>query len=74
MTYDRKRVAMRIKSLRMDKGWDQSDLSRESGVSVATIANIETARSGMAFDTALKMADALGCTMEKLACRDKEHR
>lgn len=71
MIYDKERVAMRVKSLRIDKGWDQADLSRESGVSAATIANIETARSGMGFDTAVKIANAVGCTLDKLACRDE---
>lgn len=70
MAYDKGRVARRLKSLRMDKGWEQADLARESGVSLAAIASCESCRTGMQLDTALKLADALGCTLETLACRD----
>lgn len=59
MEYDKYRVARRLKSLRVDKGWSQDDLARESDVSKAMIANIETARSGMGLDTAFKITGAL---------------
>lgn len=71
MPYDKERVARRMKSLRADKGWDQSDLAREAGVSLDAIASAETARRGMNLDTAYDIAEALGCSMERLVCRDE---
>lgn len=71
MPYDKERVARRMKSLRADKGWDQSDLAREAGVSIDAIASAETARRGMNLDTAYDIATALGCSMERLVCRDE---
>lgn len=72
MAYDSERIARRLKSLRMDKGWEQADLARESGVSLAAIASCESCRTGMRLDTAVKLADALGCTLEQLVCRDEK--
>lgn len=68
--YDTKRIANRIKSLRADKGWSQRDLSDAAGISLNTLARIEVGSSGMAFDTALSLSTALGCTLETLACRE----
>lgn len=70
MGYDKERVARRLKSLRADKGWEQDDLARESGVSKAVIANIETARTGTGLDVAFKLTEALGCTLDQLVCRE----
>ncbi len=70
MGYDKDRIARRLKSLRADKGWEQDDLARESGVSKAVIANIETARTGTSLDTAFKLTEALGCSLEQLVCRE----
>lgn len=70
MAYDKERVARRLKSLRMDKGWDQETLAKESNVSLGTISSIEIARNGMSLDTACKLTDALGCSLERLVCRE----
>lgn len=70
MGYDKERIARRLKSLRADKGWDQDDLARKSGVSKAVIANIETARSGTGLDVAFKLTEALDCTIDQLVCRE----
>ena len=74
MGYDKYRVARRLKSLRVDKGWEQEDLARESGISKSTIANIETARVGTGLDTAYRLTEALGCTLEQLVCREEQGR
>lgn len=68
MPYDRERVARRIKSLRADKGWGQIELANKSGVSVDTIRRVETASQGLGLDKAVALSDALGCTIDELAC------
>lgn len=70
MAYDKERVARRLKSLRTDKGWGQEELAERSGVPLNTIRSAETARTGMNLDTAFKLTDALGCTLDALVCRD----
>ena len=69
MAYDKKRVGLRIKSLRIDMGYNQDDLSKASTVPVATIQSYEDGTSVMGMENATKLADALGCTLDRLACR-----
>lgn len=72
MPYDKNRVGLRLKSLRADKGWDQEKLAEMSGVSVDVIRNAETGRTGMRLDTALDLTEALGCSLERLVCREAQ--
>jgi len=69
MPYDKKRVGLRIKSLRIDKGYDQRGLSELSEVPIATIQSYEDGTSVMGMENATKLADALGCSLDRLACR-----
>ena len=69
MAYDKKRVGLRLKSLRIDKGFDQKRLSNESTVPVTTIQSYEDGTSVMGMENAAKLADALNCTLDRLACR-----
>lgn len=69
MAYDKTRVGLRIKSLRIDKGYDRKRLSELSTVPVATIQSYEDGTSVMGLENATKLADALDCTLDRLACR-----
>ena len=69
MAYDKTRVGLRIKSLRIDRGYDQKRLSELSTVPVATIQSYEDGTSVMGMENATKLADALGCSLDRLACR-----
>jgi transcriptional regulator with XRE-family HTH domain len=69
MAYDKKRVGLRIKSLRIDRGYDQKKLSDLSTVSISTIQSYEDGSSVMGMENAVKLADALGCSLDRLACR-----
>lgn len=56
-----------IKALRESQGMSQSTLSRKSGVKQQTISMLETGERKMPrVDTAKKLADALGCTVDDL--------
>lgn len=51
----------KVKEIREKRGMSQDELSRKSGVSRATISNIECGKSNAAkVDTLIKIADALG--------------
>ena len=56
-----------IKALRERQGMSQSMLSQKSGVKQQTISMLETGERKMPrIDTAKKLADALGCTVDDL--------
>ena len=69
MSYDKTRVALRIKSLRIDKGYDQRRLSELSTIPVATIQSYENGTRVMGMENAVRIADALECSLDRLACR-----
>lgn len=69
MAYDKARVGLRVKSLRIDKGFDQKRLSELSTIPQPTIQSYEDGTSVMGMENAVKLADALGCTLDRLACR-----
>lgn len=70
MAYDKARVGLRIKSLRIDKGYDQQRLSELSTVPICTIKSYEDGTSVMGMANATKLADALGCSLDRLTCRE----
>ena len=69
MAYDKKRVGQRIKSLRVDKGLNQEALAKLSSVPISTIQSYEDGTSVMGMENATKIADALECSLDRLACR-----
>lgn len=69
MGYDKTRVGLRIKSLRIDKGYDQRQLSNLSAVPIGTIQSYENGTRVMGMENAVAIADALGCSLDRLACR-----
>jgi transcriptional regulator with XRE-family HTH domain len=57
--------------LRADKGLSQSELSRISGVKQGVISDIESGQTlAPRLDTAKKLADALGCSVDDLLKSD----
>lgn len=67
--YDKEAVGRRIKSIRIDVGLDQKTLADMSGVQINSIAQYELGNTVMGFDKACALADALGCSLDELACR-----
>jgi len=71
MTYDKRQVGRRVRSLRVDLGMSQEDLARATGISVTTIASYEQGRCGMTLARAYALADAFECTLDFLVCRNR---
>lgn len=69
VAYDKVKVGRRIKSLRVDKGYNQKKLSELSTVPVPTIQSYEDGTSVMGMENATKLADALDCSLDLLVCR-----
>lgn len=55
---------MNLKQIREAIPMTQAELSRLSGISITTISSIENGFSGGATGTLLKLADALGVTVD----------
>lgn len=57
----------RLKQFREEKGWSQTKLSEESGISRVTINTLENGKVQVAkTDTLTKIADALGHTVSEI--------
>jgi transcriptional regulator with XRE-family HTH domain len=48
------------------KGWTLYRLSKESGVSLTVLYSLENKKNGPTADTLVKLADALGVTLDEL--------
>lgn len=48
------------------KGWTRYRLSKKSGVTMSVIYSLGQKESGPTADKLLKIADALGCTIDEL--------
>ena len=66
LTKEDKRIADRIRKLRIEKGITQEDLSGRLGYNLSYIAYVETYRSGMSLPTLYKIAKILGVKVKDL--------
>ena len=66
MSYSNATVARNLKVERAKKGWSQADLANASGINVGSIARYETGENVPGLEQALKMARALGCSIDAL--------
>lgn len=60
----------RIKELRAQKNWKQSDLANALSVAQNTVSNWETGRSEPDFDMVKKIANIFGCTVDYILAKD----
>ena len=59
----------RLQQLRQDRGLTQTRLAELAGVPFRSLQNWEYGRRTLLFDAAIKLADALGITLDELAGR-----
>ncbi len=53
-------IVLRVKELRVARGWSQSELARRSGITQQTISRIEARQTeAVAFEVLERLADAL---------------
>ena len=65
-------LSSRVRGARRERGWSQQDLAAKSGVSRAEISAVETSRQTPSTATALRLAAALGRTVEELFILSQE--
>lgn len=63
-------VKANIQKLLDAKGWTVYRLSKESGVPLTTLYNLDQRENGPGVKTLIKIADALGCTVDELVRQD----
>ena len=56
----------RIKAARDEKGWTQEELARRSAISKGFLSDVENNKRNVSADNALKIADALGVSLDFL--------
>ena len=54
----------RIAALREQRGWKQRRLTEEAGISTTFLSEIENDKRSMSFDVLLRIADALGTSLD----------
>jgi transcriptional regulator with XRE-family HTH domain len=62
-------MGQRLQGLRRQKGFTQAGLAEAAGISRRTLEAWEQGKRTMLFEGAVKLADALGCTLDELAGR-----
>jgi transcriptional regulator with XRE-family HTH domain len=66
-------LAKRLKECRKKKGWTQQKLAERTGLSFNTITKIEQGiGDSPTLKTLVKLADALGISIDELVGRDKK--
>ncbi len=59
-------LGQRLKKIRLGVAWTQADLAKESGVSASAISRFEQGRQKPTIESADRLADALGVTLDWL--------
>lgn len=60
----------RLKVLRAERGWSQSDLAAQLGISRQSVNAIETGKYDPSLPLAFRIADLFGLTIEAIFLRD----
>ncbi len=66
LTREDKRIADRIRKLRLERGITQEELSARLGHNLSYITYVETYRSGLSLPTLYKIAKILGVKLREL--------
>jgi len=62
----RNKFGKQVRSLRRERGWSQEDLADNSGVHRTYIGAIERGEQNVSIDNIIKLAKALGISLEQL--------
>jgi len=62
----------RIKELRLNRGWKQSDLAKAINITRAAVGHYETGYRSLDVETIHKLCDIFGCTADYLLGRSEQ--
>ena len=66
-------IASRVKALRKKNGWRLHDLSKKTGISVATLSKLENGKTKLNFTTVNKLAQGIGVAVTDLTSPGLAH-
>ena len=66
-------IASRVKALRKKNGWRLHDLSKKTGISVATLSKLENGKTKLNFTTVNKLAQGIGVAVTDLTSLGLAH-
>ena len=72
-SYSDMKVADNLRSLRARHRMTQQEAAYAINVSIATIANWESGKGGMSFESAWKLANLFGCSLGELSGTEETH-
>jgi len=73
MTNKKDRFSEHLQQIRQAKGLSQGDLAKRTGLKPAAISHFETGQRKPSFDNLIKLAEALGVSMDYLFGGDSKH-
>jgi len=73
MTKKKAGFSEHLQQIRQSKGLSQTDLAQRTGLQPAAISHFETGRRTPSFDNLIKLAEALGVSMDYLFGGGNEH-
>lgn len=71
--YSDMRVADNMRAMRAKHRMTQREVADAINVNVATIANWESGKGGMSFESAWKLADLFDCSLGELSGTEEKH-
>ena len=60
------RFGKNLRTARLERGWSQAELARETGLSVSEVSRIERGAREVRLTTLLRLVDALGAPPDEL--------
>ena len=72
MEIDYRIIGTRIREIRRSRSMTQADLAEKSGVEPSNISHIERAATKLSLPTLIRIANALGCTLDELVYSNLE--
>ena len=71
MAYDREAVRLRVKDGIAETGMSLTEFARRSGIRYDTLRSWRDGRGGLTLANAVRLCDALGWELDRLACRGR---
>lgn len=73
MALDYKVLGLRIKMARLNSGLTQEKVAELANISVSHMSNIETANTKVSLHSLIRIANAIGCTLDELVHDNLKH-
>lgn len=66
------KIGQRIREVRRERKWNQTELAYRAGINSSYLSHIETAKTKLSLAVIVKIANALSVSVDKLLCDNLE--